>query len=324
MRAISLLALCLLPALADDALNRGIEAFHAGRYSQARGYFEQSKDAQAPVFLDLVQAATGGCAGAIPRLASAFTGLTEPALRRLIGEALMSCVESNLKSDYPADADVLYQSARAHLRAWNDVVYQMFQKIPGSYRVNQISGEIFEIQGGYREAAAEYRKAIEKNPRALDLHFRLGRVLLIDSQGPEALESARREFEAELALNNGDAAAEYEVGQILIAQGKRDAGARRLERALELRPDFVEALVAVGKSRVEGKRYADGIALLNQAVKLQPRNETAHYNLMLAYRNSGDLESAKREKAVLDELQKPPEGEFTDFLKKLGEKPPKQ
>src|SRR5262249_16959272 len=150
------------------------------------------------------------------------------------------CVESTLKADYPADADVLYQSARAHMRAWNDVVYQMFQRTPASYRVNQISGEILEIQGKYREAAAEYRKAIEKNPHGLDLHFRLGRVILIDSQGSEALENARREFEAELALNAGDAAAEYEVGQILMAQAKRDAGVSHLERALDLRPDFPE------------------------------------------------------------------------------------
>ena len=210
------------------------------------------------------------------------------------------------------------------MRAWNDAVYQMFQKTPGSYRVNQISREILEIQGKYQEAAAEYRKAIEKNPRALDLHFRLARAILIDSQGAEALENARREFEAELALNAGDAAAEYEVGQILIAQGKRDAGVSRLERALALRPDFGEALVAVGRARLEAKRYPEAISLLERAVKLQPRSEPAHYSLMMAYRNSGDIEAAKREKATLDALQKPPEGEFTDFLKKLGEKPPKQ
>jgi tetratricopeptide (TPR) repeat protein len=324
MRAISILLLLAGAAAADDALRRGIEAFHAGRYAEARTALEQSKDAQAQVFLALVQAAAGSCTDAAPRLAEAFAHAPEPELRKLAGEALMSCIESNLKSEYPADADVLYQSARAHLKAWNEVVYQMFQKTPGSYRVNQISGEILEIQGKYPEAAAEYRKAIEKNGRALDLHFRLGRVILIDSQGPEALESARREFEAELALNSGDAAAEYEVGQILIAQGNRDAGARRLEHALALRPDFVEAMVAVGRARLEEKHYPEAIAMLKRAAALQPRNETAHYSLMMAYRNAGDHEAAKREKAVLDELQKPPEGEFTDFLKKLGEKPPKQ
>jgi tetratricopeptide (TPR) repeat protein len=324
MRVISILLLTAVAMLADDSLSRGLEAFHAGRYAEARTYFERSKDAEAPVFIALVQAATGSCTEALPRLTEAFTHATEPVLRRLAGEALMSCVESNLKSDYPSDADVLYQSARAHLRAWNDVVYQMFQKTPASYRVNQISGEILEIQGKYPEAAAEYRKAIEKNPRALDLHFRLGRVILIDSQGPEALENARHEFEAELALNHGDAAAEYEVGQILIAQGKRESGVGHLKRALELRPDFVEALVAVSRTHLDAKQYPEAISLLNRAIKVQPRNEAAHYSLMMAYRNSGDMEAAKREKSVLDQLQKPPEGEFTEFLKKLGEKPPKQ
>jgi tetratricopeptide (TPR) repeat protein len=310
-------------ALADDSLTKGLQAFQAGRYADARQLFEKSTDADAPAFLALVEAATGGCKEAMQRLTVTFSSAADATLRKLAGEALLSCVESSLKADYPADADVLYQSARVHMKAWNDAVYQMFQKTPGSYRVNQISGEILEIQGKYPEAAAEYRKAIEKNPRALDLHFRLGRVLLIDSQGPEALETARREFEAELGLNAGDAAAEYEVGQILIAQGKREAGVSRLEHALALRPDFVEALLAVGKARLDAKRYHEAVALLESAVKLQPRSEPAHYNLMMAYRNSGDVEAAKREKQALDALQKPPEGEFTEFLKKLGEKPPK-
>ena len=125
-------------------------------------------------------------------------------------------------------------------------------------------------------------------------------------------------------MNSGDAAAEYEVGQILIAQGKRDAGAGHLEHALALRPDFVEALIAVARLRLDAKQYPEAISLLNRTIKVQPRNEAAHYNLMMAYRNSGDQEAAKREKVVLDQLQKPPEGEFTEFLKKLGEKPPKQ
>jgi hypothetical protein len=35
-------------------------------------------------------------------------------------------------------------------------------------------------------------------------------------------------------------------------------------------------------------------------------------------------QTAAREKAELDTLQKVPEGEFSDFLKRLGEKAPKQ
>ena len=59
-------------------------------------------------------------------------------------------------------------------------------------------------------------------------------------------------------------------------------------------------------------------------MNLMPKSESAHYSLMMAYRNAGRMADAKREKAELDKLQKPPEGEFTEFLKKLGEKQPEK
>ena len=101
---------------------------------------------------------------------------------------------------------------------------------------------------------------------------------------------------------------------------KKPEAAAHFERSAELRPDFPEALIAVAKLRSDAKRYPEAIALLERAVKLQPRNETAHYNLMMAYRNAGRAADAQREKAEIEKLQKPPEGEFTDFLKRLGDK----
>jgi tetratricopeptide (TPR) repeat protein len=227
-----------------------------------------------------------------------------------------------LEAKYPDDADVLYQAARVHMRAFNDATRRMFEKTPASYRVNQLSGEIFETQNKFAEAAAEYRKAIEKNPRALNLHFRLGRALLLESHSPEAMAKAQKEFEAELALNAEDAAAEFQIGQILDAGGRRDEALGRFQKALELSPDFAEAALAVGRIRVQAKQYAEAIPLLERVVALQPRNETAHYSLMLAYRNSGQMDKARREQQELQKLQHPPEGEFTDFLKRLGEKAP--
>ncbi len=308
----------------------GIAAFHRGDYKTARASLERApNDPQARLFLAFIQAATGDCQAALPELSKGFsTGGN----RRLAGLALAQCyiaakrfadagpVVAQLEKDFPADADVLYVSADYHMKAWNDAIYRMYQKAPSSYRVDQLSAEVFETQGKYTEAIAEYRKAIEKNPKALDLHYRLGRALLQQSHDPAALDQARKEFEAELALNPSDAVAEYQVGQVLTAEQKKPEAAAHFERAAELRPDFAEALIAVARLRSDAKRYADAIALLERAVKLQPRNETAHYNLMMAYRNAGRSADALREKAELDKLQKPPEGEFTDFLKRLGDK----
>ena len=102
----------------------------------------------------------------------------------------------------------------------------------------------------------------------------------------------------------------------------RRAAAARFEKAVSLNPNFAEALIALAKTRSDAKKYAEAIPLLERAVKLQPASESAHYSLMLAYRNAGRIDDAQREKAVFDKLSRPPEGEFTEFLKKLGEKAP--
>ncbi|HEY3742483.1 MAG TPA: tetratricopeptide repeat protein, partial [Bryobacteraceae bacterium] len=278
-------------------------------------------------------AATNRCNAALDDLKQAFDTSTSPTVERLAGLALAQChinatqfdkattALAALKQKFPADADVLYLSARLHMRAWNDDLHELYKAAPASYRVNQISGEILETQGQFTAAAAEYRKAIEKNPEALSLHFRLGRALLMSDHSPATYDAARKEFEAELTRNPRDAVAHYQIAQILLAEDKSADAAERLERALAIDPDFAEALIALGKQRVAAKRNEDAIRLLTRAAELQPKNETAHYNLMLAYRNAGRLDDARREKAILDAIQKPPEGEFTDFLKKLGEKP---
>jgi tetratricopeptide (TPR) repeat protein len=285
--------------------------------------------AQAPESAAVKRAVAGECDAVAGQLAQEFSKGS-----RLAGLALAQCriaakqfeaagpVVAQLEHGFPSDPDVLYVAANYHMKAWNDAIYRMYQKAPSSYRVDQLSAEVFETQGKFPEAIAEYRKALGKNPKAINLHYRLGRALLQQSHDPAGLELARKEFEAELALNPADAVAEYQVAQILGTQGLKADAAARYERAATLRPDFPEALIAVAKLRSEAKRYNDAVALLERAVKLQPRGEIAHYNLMMAYRNAGRTADAQREKAELDKLQKPPEGEFTDFLKRLGEKPP--
>jgi tetratricopeptide (TPR) repeat protein len=322
-------AAALLSAQANSVAD-GIAAFERGDYKAARASFERTPaDPRARLFLAFIGAATGQCEAAVPELTKGFSSGEN---RRLAGIALAQChiaakrfaeagvIVAQLEKEFPGDADVLFVSADYHMKAWNDAIYRMYQKAPSSYRVDQLSAEVFETQGKYSEAIAEYRKAIAKNPKAINLHYRLGRALLQQSHDASALAQARKEFEAELALNPSDAVAEYQVGQVLNVEQKKSEAAAHFERAAQLRPDFPEALIAVAKLRTDAKRYSDAIVLLDRAVKLQPRNETAHYNLMMVYRNAGRPADAQREKAELDKLQKPPEGEFTDFLKRLGEK----
>jgi Tfp pilus assembly protein PilF len=327
-----LLALCQA-----DPASQGIAEFKSGDYTSARQHLDQAQsNPEARLYLALTRAATGECSAATAELERQFALKSNTNAQRLSGLALAQCrisakqfadaapIVAQLEKEFPKDADVLYVSASFHMKAWNDAIYRMYRDAPASYRVDQLSAEVFETQGKFAEAIAEYKKAIAKNPKAINLHYRLGRAILMQSHDPAALDLARREFEAELTLNPADAVAEYQVAQILNTQEKKTQAAVHFERAAALRPDFPEALIAVAKLRSEAKRFDDAVVLLERAVKLQPRLEAAHYSLMLAYRNAGRSADAQREKAELDKLQRPPEGEFTDFLKRLGEKAPAQ
>jgi len=322
MRVISFFVLAACACAQPDALMQGIAAYSKGDYPVAERELRKASGPQARAFLALTLAATNRCEDALPALKEAFP------TQRLAGLALAQCHLNASRFDeaaivlaqLPKDADSLYLAARLHMRAWNEALRDLYKVAPGSYRVNQISGEILETQGQFSEAAAEYRKAIEKNPEALSLHFRLGRALLMSTHSPSTFDEARKEFEAELARNPRDAVAHYQIAQVLLAQEKVAEAAARLELALTIEPAFPEALIALGKLRVADKRNDDAIRLLTRAAELQPKSEAVHYNLMLAYRNAGRLEDARKEKALLDTIQKPPDGEFSDFLKKLGEK----
>lgn len=337
-----LLTLFLILPLAQaqaDPLTEVLDLYQQGQYLAAEARLQNlvqtdPKNETARTFLALTRAATGRCSEATNDLERALGENEEnQTLERLAGLALARCqiaalqfenafaVLYRLKQRHPEDADVLYETARAQMKAWNEIVREMFEKTPASFRVNQLSAEIFEIQGKYTEAVAEYRKAIEKTPGALNLHYRLARALLMESHEPAALEAARKEFEAELALNPNDAVAHYQIAQILEAQQKSAEAVPSLERAVQLDPEFPEALIALGRARLAANRHDEAIALLEKAAQLVPQSESAHYALMLAYRNAGRREDAQRQSQRLNELQKSPEGEFTEFLKRIGEQP---
>jgi tetratricopeptide (TPR) repeat protein len=321
-------------ALSADNARDGVLAFQEGRYSVA---LEKLKDAQDPAsrtFLALTQAALGDCQTALPGLMA--VPKSDMQMHLLAGIAAVKCYSSRnealkslalldeLAKEFPNDADVLYLSAKLHMKAFNDATLEMFQRAPSSYRVHELSGEIFEVENRYGEAAVEYRKAIEANPNAPDLHFRLGRAILLESHSQEALDKAAAEFRNELKLSPEDSACEFQLGQIAQVKGTTDAAKPHFERAIQLSPNFVQALIALGRIEAQDKHYRRALELLTHAAELQPANETVHYALLTAYRDSGQMDKASAEKATLDRLQKPPEGEFSDFLKKLGEKPPQQ
>lgn len=325
--------------LSADALQDGVMAFHEGRYSTAIALLREavkiSSDERARVFLALAQAATNDCKSALPVLTTALRSNTGE-LGRLAGLSTAKCQSSmgdtagalqtlgTLNARFAKDADILYLSAEIEMTAFNNTTFAMFQQTPSSYRTHELSAEILEIQERFADAASEYKKAIALNPSAPDLHFRMGRAILLRGHDPDALTEAASAFAAELKISPEDSACYYQLAQIAQVKGDPAAARTQYEKALQLSPGFVSSLVALGKLDLQQNDAARAIPLLRKATDLEPDNETAHYALLNAYRNTGDMDRARKEKAILDRLQKPSDTEFSDFLKKLDSKAPAQ
>jgi DNA-binding SARP family transcriptional activator len=73
--------------------------------------------------------------------------------------------------------------------------------------------------------------------------------------------------------------------------------------ALKFRPDFVDAHIAAGKALRALHRSAEAVAHLEAAIRLDPRNEVAHYRLAEEYRELGRNEDAARESATFHQLR---------------------
>jgi len=98
-----------------------------------------------------------------------------------------------------------------------------------------------------------------------------------------------------LKINPRNAGAEYVLGE--IARQARDfpQAIEHFTRASQLDPTMGDAFIGLGKSLVSVGRNADAIAPLEDAVKLQPENPVAHYQLSFAYRRTGRTQEADKE-----------------------------
>ena len=322
------------PRNAEVHAAQGMALYGLGKPAEAASVLQtalalDSGQLMAELFLGLSRADLGQCAEAVPLLRRNFNERTEHKLRRLVGLSLLSCLLASseletaleiaqaLKKDYPEDADVLYYAAGLYSRLWNAAVADLVKTAPASYRVHQVAGEALEAQGRDEQAIKEYQKALDLNPKAPRLHYRIGRLLLRTGKDADAGGKATEHFQQELAVNPRDAASEYEIGEILRKAHKPDEAVKRFLRALELAAHYVDARVGLAKIYADQGQQAKALAELEQAIRLEPENAAAHYALMLVYRDLGKNEDAGREMDLFQKLQEKKERDIRSLLQSL-------
>ena len=283
---------------------------------------------RAELFLGLSEADLRQCDRAIPILERHFD--TEPVgkLQRLTGLALLSCastatdampalkIATKLKSLYPDDPDVLYESAELDTRLWDQDAGQLIAKHPDSYRVHQLAGEVYEAQDNAEQAIREYKIALEENPKLPQMHYRIGQMYLHEG-GPDADQNAMVEFHDELTVDPESAVSTLALGEIYRHQHKLDEALVQYKLASHLDPGLVEAQVGLAQVLLAEHQVDASIDQLHGVIQQHPDNAQAHYALMLAYRQQGKVAEADQEMETFKKLQQSNAEHFDEKLNAL-------
>jgi tetratricopeptide (TPR) repeat protein len=309
----------LAPEVPEVHANLGLAYFFEGLPAEALGSFERAQKLkpqlpQVEVMIGLSEAELGRCTEAISILTSAFDRPVDADTGRLTGLHLLRCysqlkqpdkalvIGETLLGRYPADPEILYHVSRLHAERSTDLMSTLLRTAPDSAWMHYANAQVQESLDRSDAAAQEYRHALEKDPKILGVHYKLGRLILNGSRSPGSLEKARREFEQELALSPANADGEYEIGEICREKSQPNEALTHFERAIQYHPDFVEARVATAKTLLELGHPADAVPHLQAAERLDPENKIPHYLLASAYRSLGDLDKAAKEFAVYRKL----------------------
>jgi tetratricopeptide (TPR) repeat protein len=256
-------------------------------------------------------AEAGHCSEALPLLTKAMAHITDKELQKRAGLDGVRCANllqeeqplldllRVLNQHFPHDPEVLYVTVHAYSDLSSNAARELAQAAPTSVPALEMDAETHEMQGKWDEAEKDYRKILEEKPRYPGIHFRVARLLLSrPNPGPDFQEQAKKELLQELEIDPGNAGAEYVLGELARQGQDLPEAVRRFSKATELNPKFADAYLGLGMSLLTEKNYAQAIAPLEAAVKLQPGNPAAHYSLATAYARTGRKEDAQREFAL--------------------------
>ena len=302
----------MAPGVAEYHEKLGLAYYSSGRpyeAAQALGQALKLKPAlaEAHYYLGASLAESGRCQEALAYIKRDASRITDLQLKRAVESDGLKCAIAldqeedaldflrRLRRDFPKDPEVLYLSVHVYSDLSTRASQQLLMTAPGSYQVHELNGEALEMQGQWDQALDEYRRVLGMNPNLPGIHYRLGRLLLSKPRSSTTLSEAQHEFEEELKIDPANAGAEYILGELARQARQWPQAIEHFSRAARLDAQLVDAFIGLGKSLVSAGRVSEAVAPLEAAVRLQPENPVAHYQLSFAYRRAGRPAEAEKE-----------------------------
>lgn len=187
-------------------------------------------------------------------------------------------------------APAFYWRARCFEKLATEAYLKLYQADPNSYRVHELMGDLEAAKENDGKAIEEYRIAIAMKSSVPNLHYTLGHLLWKELQTDEA----RKEFNAELALNPHHAGALRDLGSTYLAEHQPEKALAYLKQAFEIEPGDPDIHRDLGTAYFELRDYANAESEFNSAIR-GDHDGSVHYKLAKIYQALGQKEKAARE-----------------------------
>jgi tetratricopeptide (TPR) repeat protein len=192
-----------------------------------------------------------------------------------------------------------YWRARCFEKLATAAFLRLYQADPNSYRVHQLVGDLEAAKGNDGKAIDEYRAAVSMKPSVPNLHYGLGHLLWKDLK----TDDARKEFEAELAINPRHAGALHDLGDTYLLEHQPERALAYLTRAVAIEPGDPDIHRDLGTGYADLRDYEKAETEFKAAMS-GDHDGSVHYKLARVYQARGDKEDAAREFAISTSLNR--------------------
>lgn len=173
---------------------------------------------------------------------------------------------------------------------FNDALLKLRQAIdsdPNFLEAHLRYMDAFKGVGRGEEVVDMYGNLLKKNPDSPLFHFLYGRTV-------GDMNEKRAEFRKALELDPQFYFAQYGIGGSYMIEGRQDEAIVALNRALEMKPDMVDALVLQGSIYLDKGMPLQARDLLEKAATIDTANSGIYLRLGQAYSQMERFESAEK------------------------------
>ncbi len=177
------------------------------------------------------------------------------------------------------------------------------QRLPRDFESIYYLGRLYFTRTDLTAALQAFQRALELDPHSVKAYNHLGQTY----EGLAQFDLAKEAYRKSMALEQQQAAGSewpyLNLGALLLTEGDTAEAIRLLTEALARNPSSLQVKVKLGTALAAAQRYEEASAQLEAAVKADPKDPDAHYQLGRLLLKQGKTAEARTHLELFERLK---------------------